>query len=297
MRDDDGRKLDHKMLESLRITAVQHVREGAHPEDVAKTLGLHRKTVYGWLARYRKGGAEALRAKPLPGRPPKLSEQQLRRLYTLIVDGDPRRQQFEVALWTKQVVRALIRREFDVALSIASVGRLFSKLGLTPRPPMSRAGEHDPDALARWKREELPDVRVAAHVAGGTLYFCDDSALCPHGGGDGPDVHMIWAATTKGGFCFALYEGAVTPTAFIDFCRRLQHDSRRPAYVVVHGGAAQRAAETERFVESAEGQLRLFFLPGWAGVSGSGPSATPPAPNGRPAPAGSRTIPGQRRPA
>jgi hypothetical protein len=45
--ENDGRKLDHKTLEVLRIRAVDQVGEGAHPEDVAAALGPHRKTVYG----------------------------------------------------------------------------------------------------------------------------------------------------------------------------------------------------------------------------------------------------------
>jgi hypothetical protein len=49
VRDNDGRKLDHKTLEALRIRAVDQVGEGAHPEHVAAALGLHRKTVCGWL--------------------------------------------------------------------------------------------------------------------------------------------------------------------------------------------------------------------------------------------------------
>jgi len=67
VRENDGRKLDHKTLEVLRIRAVDQVGEGAHPEDVAAALGLHRKTVYGWLAKYREGGTDALAARPVPG--------------------------------------------------------------------------------------------------------------------------------------------------------------------------------------------------------------------------------------
>ena len=81
MREDDGRKLDHKTLEQLRIRAVGQIEQGAHPDDIAQALGMTRAAVYSWLAKYRQGGLEALRAKPVPGRPPTLSGAQLARLY------------------------------------------------------------------------------------------------------------------------------------------------------------------------------------------------------------------------
>jgi transposase len=73
MRDNDGRKLDHATLEAMRTRAVAKIQAGAHPDDVAAVLGLHRSTVFGWVPRYREGGPDALRAKPVPGRPPKPS--------------------------------------------------------------------------------------------------------------------------------------------------------------------------------------------------------------------------------
>ena len=89
MREDDGRKLDHKTLEQLRIRAVRQIEQGAHPQDLAQALGMTRAVVYSWLAKYRQGGLEALRAKPVPGRPPTLSGAQLARLYHLVVGNDP----------------------------------------------------------------------------------------------------------------------------------------------------------------------------------------------------------------
>src|SRR5437763_16321581 len=153
MRDNDGRKLDHKTLEALRIRAVEQVGEGAHPEDVAAALGLHRKTVYGWLAKYREGGKDSLKARPVPGRPPKLGGSQLSRLYALIVGKDPRQMQFEFALWTRELVRELIRREFGVRLSVVSVGRPLRKLGLSPQRPPHRACQQDPVAGDPWQRD------------------------------------------------------------------------------------------------------------------------------------------------
>ena len=140
MRENDGRKLDHFTLEQMRLRAVDAVESGVHPEDVAASLGMARGTVYGWLAKYRGGGRDALRARPVPGRPPKLSAAQLRTLYTMIVGADPRQYAFEFALWTRDTVRALIRREFGVSLSAVSVGRLLRTLGLSPQRPLWRAG-------------------------------------------------------------------------------------------------------------------------------------------------------------
>jgi transposase len=39
---------------------------------------------------------------------------------------------FEFALWTREMIRSLIRERFGVWLSAGSVGRLLRKLGLSP---------------------------------------------------------------------------------------------------------------------------------------------------------------------
>jgi transposase len=122
MRDNDGRKLDHKTLEQVRIRVVQQVERGAHPEYLASVLGFACSTVFGWMARYREGGLDVLKARTIPGRPQKLSGYQLRQIYTLIVGNDPRQLSFEFALWTREMVRELIRCEFNVKLSVVSVG-------------------------------------------------------------------------------------------------------------------------------------------------------------------------------
>ena len=82
MRDNDGRKLDHATLEAIRIRACEQIENGARVEDIAANLGFNRSTIFGWIAAYRNGGAEALRAKPVPGRPPKLTQAQMMFLLT-----------------------------------------------------------------------------------------------------------------------------------------------------------------------------------------------------------------------
>jgi transposase len=119
--------------------------------------------------RYCGGGRGALKARPVPGRPPGLSGAQLQRVDTLVVGDDPRQLQFTFALWTRAMVRELIRREFAVRLSEVSVGRLLRKLGLSPQRPLDRAYQQNPEAVARWKAETYPAIRAEADRVGATI--------------------------------------------------------------------------------------------------------------------------------
>jgi transposase len=252
-----------------------------HPEDVAASLGMARGTVYGWLATYREGGREALRARPVPGRPPRLSGQQMRRLYTLIVGTDPRQLEFEFALWARELVRALIRCEFRVSLSRVSVGRLLRTLGLSPQRPLWRAWQADPEAVQRWKDEQFPAIRAAAKAAGATVYFADEAGIRSdyHAGttwapvgrtpvlkatGTGHSVNMISAVTAQGLLRFSTYTGRFTATRFIEFCRKLIADTSGPVYLVVDGHPTHKAKLVKEFVASNAGRLKLFVLPAYS---------------------------------
>ena len=54
MRETDGRKPKHDVLEALRIRAVQQIGQGESPEVVIKALGMNRRTIYKWIALYRE---------------------------------------------------------------------------------------------------------------------------------------------------------------------------------------------------------------------------------------------------
>ena len=60
----DGRSLDHKTLEEIRMRAVERVQAGESPEVVIAALGFSRSCIYTWLARYRAGGWDAFIVDP-----------------------------------------------------------------------------------------------------------------------------------------------------------------------------------------------------------------------------------------
>jgi transposase len=281
VRDNDGRKLDHKTLEVLRMRAVEQVAAGAHPQDVARALGFHENTVYGWLAKVREGGKDALKAKAVPGRPPRLGPTQLSRLYALIAGADPRQLSFEFALWTREMVREVIRREFGVKLSVVSVGRLLRTMGMSPQRPLHRAYQQNPEAVERWKSEQFPQIRTDAKKAGATVYFADEAGIRSdyHSGttwapightpvvtGTGArySINMLSAVSAQGALRFMVHDGTVDSSVFIEFCKRLLKDANTPVYLVVDGHPCHRSKATSEFVTATRGRLRLFFLPGYS---------------------------------
>lgn len=108
-------------------------------------------------------------AKPIPGRPAKLSEEQVRTVYAILLGKDPRQLQFDFALWTRWMVRDLITRLFDVELTEQSVGQMLRRLGMSPQRPLARAYEQDPETVDSAVFIEF--CRRLLHDDGGTVFL------------------------------------------------------------------------------------------------------------------------------
>jgi transposase len=278
MRKNDGRKLDHKTLEAIRIRAVEQVEAGESPEAVIRALGMSRARIYEWLAAYREGGCEALKAKKLFGRPPRLTGKQLDRLYRIITTKNPLQLKFPYALWTRSMVREVIREKFGVRLSDVSVGRLLNKLGLSPQKPLRRAYQQDKEAVERWVKEEYPEIRKLAKREKAQILFADEASVRSdhHSGttwaprGKTPVVpttgarfrlNLVSAVSPRGDMRFMTVNGRMNAGKFIEFLQRLMKGANRPVFLIVDGHPTHRAVKVKKFVASTEGKLRLFFLP------------------------------------
>jgi hypothetical protein len=135
-------------------------------------------------------------------------------------------------LWTRQVVQELLLSRSEVELSLASIGALLARLGLTPQKPLQRAYPRDPEAVERWKNETFPAIAAQAQASGAEVLFWDESGFradAVHGKtwaargqtpvierpGQHQTISAASAVSAKGAFWFATYEGGLTGELFV----------------------------------------------------------------------------------
>lgn len=64
-----ARCIENSVQEMLRQRAVHAVQSGISVSCVAQAYGVSARTVFRWLAAYALDGPQALRNRPIPGRP------------------------------------------------------------------------------------------------------------------------------------------------------------------------------------------------------------------------------------
>jgi len=147
-----------EVLEQRRRRGIALLKEGYTPVEVARRMGVDRRSVRRWKAAYRKHGQAGIAARPTPGRPACLSPGQKKRLVAMLLKG-ARAGGFATDLWTCPRVAQLIWDRFGVDYHVDHVGRLLHGLGFSPQKPTRRAIERDEDEIQRWVKEDWPRVK------------------------------------------------------------------------------------------------------------------------------------------
>lgn len=145
-------------LERRRLRAMALLEEGFQPVEVARRLGVDRRSVRRWRAAHDAEGQEGVAARPASGRPPKLSAKDRARLELDLVKG-ARAFGFATDLWTCPRVAQLIQRRYDVQYHVDHVCRLLRSMDWTPQKPERRARERDEERILGWIKKTWPRVK------------------------------------------------------------------------------------------------------------------------------------------
>lgn len=152
-----------EFLEARRLQALEFMNQGLQPVEIAHKIGVDRRSVRRWKASVLKDGPEAIRAKPLLGRPPRLGPAEKKRLETILLRG-ARQAGFSTDLWTCPRVVRVVERAFGVHYHVDHIGRVLHALGWSPQKPQRRAVERDEEAIRSWVKIDWPRVKKTPRV-------------------------------------------------------------------------------------------------------------------------------------
>lgn len=260
------------------MQAVTMYRKGMSAADIAQIFEVSPRAVFQWVAAFINHGQSGLVAKAVPGRPPKLTTDQLSRLAFMVRSNCPNQLSFDFGLWTLRLIRELIEREFKVRLSVPTVGKVMHSLGFSAQRPLHRAWEQDATLVQSWLKTDLPALVQRAKKQGALVLFGDEAGVRSdyHTGttwgevGQTPvvrrsaarvSVQMISAIGLNGSMQFMVHEGSGTAEVFLRFLQQLMLDARQPIILVVDGHSIHKAKLVKEYVASTQGKLELVYLP------------------------------------
>jgi transposase len=139
-----------------RLHAVLLVAQGMPCSHVSQLLGDSIRTVQNWVNQFESRGFAGLADRPRPGRPPKLTDEQLV-VIEEVLRSSPEEHGLSGYLWDGKTLSAFILREFDVDMSVRQSQRLFRQLGFRYRKPRPMVAGGDPVAKAAFKKTHRDD--------------------------------------------------------------------------------------------------------------------------------------------
>src|SRR6266496_5266289 len=263
-----------------RVEAIRLLSQGYTKTEVARILNVTESSVYGWQKAYREGGLAELSTKIASGRKRLLSDKQLLQLSGCI-RMDPRQLEFDFGLWTRKLVRELIRRKFGVDYSEQNVGRILKMLGCSPQRPVYQALEQDQEKRRIWQEETFPAIKERAEREGARIFFADEAGCRTdhHSGrtwspvgqtpvvrnlGKHESIGMASAISVRGAMFWMTFDGTMNSALFTEFLDLLIHDIDGKIFLIVDNVRYHTSKETSEWVKEHGDRIELFFLPSYS---------------------------------
>lgn len=281
MKQKDARLLHPVIQQEVRRNAVEMFLKGLSKVDIAKLLGVSRRSVYKWVEAYKKSGESGLK-NCKRGRPKgnQLQPWQSAQIVKLIKNSCPDELEMSFCLWTREAVGLLIQKKFNIKVSKWTVGRYLANWGFTPQKPARRAIEQNPKAIKNWLQVEYPRIHKQAKQEKATIHWGDEMGLRSDHNvgrtyglkGKTPIVkrtgnrfscNMISAITNLGRLSFMVFKENFNEDVFLKFLKRLIRQANRKIFLIVDQHSAHKSMKIKEWLRLNEEGIRLFYLPSY----------------------------------
>jgi len=146
---------------SRRMLALALVLDGRSRTAAAQSCGMDRQTLRDWVHRYNAEGLAGLFDRPLPGRPPRLSAEQMSEL-AVIVETGPDPETDGVVRWRRIDLCAVVERRFGIRVAERTMGSILRRLGFVRLSARPSHPQSDAEAQAVYKKLRRSGARDLA---------------------------------------------------------------------------------------------------------------------------------------
>jgi transposase len=164
-------------LEHVRHLGVGLVDAGESPTDVADVLGVSERSVWRWLAAWRRSGERGLAPRPGRGRPPKLTAAVAAAALSW-VDRSACDFGFATERWTARRLAVLLERDLGVRVNRRYLSGWLRGRGVTAQVPQRVPRERDDARVAAWVGRRWPLIKKRSGSATRPSPFPTRAASC-----------------------------------------------------------------------------------------------------------------------
>jgi transposase len=272
-----------KRQQVTRVLAILAFTEGcAHTANtVASVLQVSAEAVRQWVSLFLAGGPAGLAAKGRPGRRPRLTKTQKRKLYDLIVAG-PSKAGFPGACWRSPMIQEWIHQKYQVSYSVYYIAQLLKNLGLSYQKARFVADAADPQKRQEWREKTWPAILQLAQEKKAYILFGDEASFPQWG-----TLTYTWAPRGQqpvvktsgkrkgykvfglidyftGRFFYQCTEARLASASYQEFLRGVLSKTRKPIILIQDGAKYHTSKSMREFFARHAHRLTVFDLPSYS---------------------------------
>jgi transposase len=142
-------KRETNARKKLRFLALAHFQEGVNKASIARMLKVSRGSVNKWVAHFLDSGLSGLEDKPYPGRPPKLTQTECKKIAAFI---DENSRSSKGGRLIASDIQRYIEDNFAVKYQPSNIYRLLHELGFSWITSRSKHPKQSQEAQDEFKK-------------------------------------------------------------------------------------------------------------------------------------------------
>lgn len=278
----NARNLSPQEKETLRKKIVRLMKQHGDTKKVAEMCECSRRHVQNVWKSYSEKGVAGIKTKQT-GRPQNsgaLTFAQQAEIARIIVDQNPNQLKLKGWLWDRGNVQALIKRKYQITLTLQAISKYLHKWGFTPQRPIIRNYKQQPKQVQEWLDETYPAIAARAKEENAEIQWGDETGCqnesnyikgyAPCGqtpvlpfGDEKLRVNMISSITNQGKLRFMFCRESIKKEQFLIFLKRLVKGSNRKIFLIVDNLKAHHALIVTEWLKLHSHEIELFFLPSY----------------------------------